>query len=125
MFAANLAQFADQVLVLDPETTIATLIPSSSWLSINSKDLRSNDSAKSEVLSSDMPVGDRRRRTQDKVNNKDEKIKHQVGDAAVWHYYLKSIGLLHSLLLLLFTFIAIFAANFPRMCEFLQVFIIN
>jgi hypothetical protein len=125
MFVANLAQFADQVLVLDPDTTTATLETSSSWLSINRRDLQNTDSAKSEALSPDTVVGDQKGRTQDKVNDKDEKIKHQVRDTAVWHYYLKSIGLLHSLLLLLFTLIAVLAANFPRMCEYPQAFFIN
>ncbi|KAF2668989.1 P-loop containing nucleoside triphosphate hydrolase protein [Microthyrium microscopicum] len=41
--------------------------------------------------------------------------KRQVGDYSVWVYYAKSIGLFHCFMMLLFTIVAVMAANFPRL----------
>jgi hypothetical protein len=80
-------------------------------LGTSRRDVKDTDSAKSEALCPDTPLRDQKARTLSKVKNKDEKVNHQVGGAAVWQHYLKSIGILHSLLLLLFTLVAVSASN--------------
>jgi hypothetical protein len=113
-----LAQFTDQVLVLNPDTSTATLESSGSWLGMKRSKLQSTHSSRSEAISPDLPVKDEKTKTQDKGSITDDKVKPQVGNAAVWRYYIKSVGLRHSMLLPLFTTVAVSAANFPRMYRF-------
>jgi hypothetical protein len=77
--------------------------------------LQGTDSFRSETISTDPPVKDDKTRTPDKASKTDGKAKPPIGNAAVWRYYIKSVGLGHSMLLPLFTTITVSAANFPRM----------
>jgi hypothetical protein len=120
-----LAQFTDQVLVLNPDTSTATLEASGSWVGMKRSNLQSADSSRSEAISPDPPFEDEKTRTQDKSRKTDDKTKLQIGNAAVWRYYIKSVGLGHSMLLLFFTTVAVSAENFPRMYSFFQMLFIH
>jgi hypothetical protein len=115
--ADELARFADQVLVLENGAKISSLEPSSNWLNSKTGSFRrvSKEDTETPVFPTSTKIEvAKRQRIPEEI---DEKIKRQVGDYAVWVYYVKSIGALHCLTMLLFTTIAVFAANFPRKCS--------
>ncbi|KAF2434166.1 hypothetical protein EJ08DRAFT_730870 [Tothia fuscella] len=111
----NLAQFSDQVLVLNPDTSTATLEQSGTWVGMKRNNLQSADSSRPKAVSSPDPsVKDEKTRTHARASKTDDKTKVQIGDVAVWRYYLKSIGPVHSMLLPFLTIVAVSAANLPR-----------
>ena len=114
--ADKLARFANQVLVLDKGAVTASLEPSRNWLKNKIEDFQSANMDVTEKPSFQASISRRVGGKPSKSENNNAKLKRQVGDNTVWVYYIKSIGAFHCLALLLFTLIAVLAANFPRMC---------
>jgi hypothetical protein len=110
--ADELARFADQILVLENGAKISSLEPSSNWLS--SRTEYSQRIIKEDTKTPVFPTSASRVGNEQRISESDERLRRQVGDYAVWVYYAKSIGALHCLRMLIFTIIAVLAANFPR-----------
>ena len=111
--ADELARFADQILVLENGAKISSLEPSSNWLS--SRTEYSQRIIKEDTKTPVFPISASKVGNEQRISEEsNERLRRQVGDYAVWVYYAKSIGALHCLRMLIFTIIAVLAANFPR-----------
>jgi hypothetical protein len=109
----EMARYANKVLTLKEGGSLVGYESSAAWISENPlRDDISEEVESTEPEKEEKPIPRQPKKPQEE--DQDELVKRKVGDATVWYYYGKSVGIWPVLLLVLFTAIATMGGNFPR-----------
>lgn len=102
------------MLDLQLKGTTVSLQSPNAWSS--GKELTDNGSIEADLETAGTQCATKTPVTADKTKLEDDEneVKRRTGDTAVWSYYAKSIGPLHSVLLITFTLVSVLATNSPR-----------
>jgi len=115
MAIAALAKFSSRMIVLADGGSLAFAGLTNHWLKENQShrniDLLEEESPSDNKNDADTKEPDSPRSTEEK----NERLRRQMGDASLWNYYFKTFGTFNLMLVVLLQLSSVIGENFPRM----------